>query len=187
MRESSPIFFFFDGWEVDFLGIDTPTEALASFIKERRCDLVGLSCSTIEVIPNLKVAAAAVKEVDARVRVLAGGAAIGQAIVPALIEAGVDEIGFSVEDACEKARHLVGLPLAATNLEQLLKEIGNRLVFHRKSRRLSQQQVADLSGLDRAYISAVEHGKHNLTLGALLKLADALEVSMEELILETGR
>lgn len=180
-------FLFFDGWEVDFLGIDTPTEDLASFVRERRCDLVGLSCSTIGVISNLKAAAKAVKTVDPRIRVLVGGAAIGRDVIPGLMEAGVDEIGFSVEDACEKARHLVGLPLAATNLEQLLKEIGNRLVFHRKARRLSQQQVADMSGLDRAYISAVEHGKHNLTLGALLKLADALEVSMEELILEAGR
>lgn len=179
-------FLYFDGWEVDFLGIDTPTEALVSFVKDRRCDLVGLSCTTIDLIPNLKVAAAAVKDAEPRVRVLAGGAAIEQSMVSELMEAGVDEIGFSVEDACDKARRLVGLPLAATNLDQLLKEIGHRLVFYRKSRRLSQQQVADMSGLDRAYISAVEHGKHNLTLGALLKLADALEVTMQELILEAG-
>jgi transcriptional regulator with XRE-family HTH domain len=51
---------------------------------------------------------------------------------------------------------------------------------------MSQQQVAEASGLDRAYISAVEHGKHNLTMGALLKLADALEIGIEELVIDNA-
>lgn len=177
-------FLFFDGWEVDFLGIDTPIDELARFVRDRRCDLVGLSCSTTDLLPVLEKAARAVKEVDPRVRVLAGGAAISRERATSLKGCGIDDVGFSVDDGCEKARQLVGLPLVATNLEQLLKEIGSRITFHRKSRRFSQQQVADASGLDRAYISAVEHGKHNLTLGALIKLADALEIGIEELILD---
>lgn len=176
-------FLYFDGWDVDFLGIDTPTDELKDFVKERRCDLVGLSCSTSDLISVLRDAALSVKEVEPRVRVLAGGAALSPERALELKGSGVDEVGFSVDDACEKARQLVGLPLAATNLEQVLKEIGERLTFHRKARRYSQQQVAEASGLDRAYISAVEHGKHNLTLGALIKLADALEVGIEEVIL----
>lgn len=176
-------FLYFDGWDVDFLGIDTPTEELKQFVKDRKSDLVGLSCSTTDLLTVLQDAAKGVKEVDPRIRVLAGGAAISQDRAAQLKGDGIDEVGFSVDDSCDKARQLVGLPLVATNLEQVLKEIGERLTFHRKARRFSQQQVAELSGLDRAYISAVEHGKHNLTLGALIKLADALEVGIEEVIL----
>jgi cobalamin-dependent methionine synthase I len=176
-------FLYFDGWDVDFLGIDTPTEDLKQFVKDRKSDLVGLSCSTTDLLTVLHDAAKGVKEVDPRIRVLAGGAAISQDRAAQLKGDGIDEVGFSVDDSCDKARQLVGLPLVATNLEQVLKEIGERLTFHRKARRFTQQQVAELSGLDRAYISAVEHGKHNLTLGALIKLADALEVGIEEVIL----
>jgi transcriptional regulator with XRE-family HTH domain len=47
---------------------------------------------------------------------------------------------------------------------------------------MSQQDVALGSGLERAYISAIEHGKHNITLGAVMKLSDALRVPFEELL-----
>ena len=36
--------------------------------------------------------------------------------------------------------------------------------------------------LDRTYISMVEHGKQNLTIGAVLRIADALDVPIGELI-----
>ena len=36
--------------------------------------------------------------------------------------------------------------------------------------------------LDRTYISMVEHGKQNLTIGAVLRITDALDVPIGELI-----
>ena len=36
--------------------------------------------------------------------------------------------------------------------------------------------------LDRTYISMVEHGKQNLTIGAVLGIVDALDVPIGELI-----
>jgi transcriptional regulator with XRE-family HTH domain len=52
---------------------------------------------------------------------------------------------------------------------------------------MSQQDLADGSGLDRAYISSVENGKQNVTIGAVFKLSDALDIALEDLLVGTGR
>jgi transcriptional regulator with XRE-family HTH domain len=51
----------------------------------------------------------------------------------------------------------------------------------------NQQQLADSADLDRTYISAVEHGKQNLTLGAIVKLADGLGVELKQLLSQRDR
>ena len=48
--------------------------------------------------------------------------------------------------------------------------------------RMTQRELGTVSGLDRTYISAVEQGKQNLTVGALLKIAQALRMPMGELL-----
>ena len=50
----------------------------------------------------------------------------------------------------------------------------------------TQQQLAESAGLDRTYISGLEHGKQNPTLGALLRLAGALEVPLDRLVILDG-
>ena len=60
--------------------------------------------------------------------------------------------------------------------------IGRRLNSIRTSRHMTQQELANTSGLDRTYISMVEHGKQNLTIGAVLRIADALGVPIGHLI-----
>ena len=47
---------------------------------------------------------------------------------------------------------------------------------------MSQQALAEASGSDRAYISNVERGKQNVSIAALLRFADALELSLGQLI-----
>lgn len=55
------------------------------------------------------------------------------------------------------------------------KKFGRRLWRMRKDRHLSQEKLAQLSGLDRTYISQVENGA-NVTLATISKLAGALGV-----------
>ena len=52
----------------------------------------------------------------------------------------------------------------------------------RKSRNLSQQRLSELSGVSYGYICDLENGKYNPSLITLEKLANALGVSVPDLL-----
>lgn len=52
----------------------------------------------------------------------------------------------------------------------------------RQHSRISQEQLALLSGLDRTYISGIERGKRNVSLLNILKLAASLKVPPAQLL-----
>lgn len=59
---------------------------------------------------------------------------------------------------------------------------GKRLAMLRRARGWTQQDLADRSGINRTYISALEHGERNIGLLNLARLAEALEVPAVELL-----
>ena len=61
-----------------------------------------------------------------------------------------------------------------------LKTIGIRLISLRKSKGISQIDLANKIGLDRTYLSRVETGKQNLTMDNFIKICDGLNVSLKE-------
>jgi transcriptional regulator with XRE-family HTH domain len=61
------------------------------------------------------------------------------------------------------------------------KKFGKRLRALREERGWSQEEFADLAGLHRTYVSAVEQGIRNPTLSVLERLAKALGVWIEEI------
>lgn len=61
------------------------------------------------------------------------------------------------------------------------KDFGKRLMQLRKERKISQETLAELSGLNRPYISGIEQGKRNVSLEVIEKLAQALELKITEL------
>ncbi|MCL2504030.1 MAG: helix-turn-helix domain-containing protein [Coriobacteriia bacterium] len=46
---------------------------------------------------------------------------------------------------------------------------------------LSQEKFALKIGMDRTYFSAIELGRHSVTIGVLAKIADGLGVTLETL------
>ena len=64
----------------------------------------------------------------------------------------------------------------------LLAQIGVKVFEKRKAIGRSQGQLAELAGVDKAYISLVENGKQNLTMGRLLRIAQALDISVSDLL-----
>lgn len=54
---------------------------------------------------------------------------------------------------------------------------GRTVRAYRRERHISQEELADLSGLHRTYVSGIERGERNLSLESILKLARALEVN----------
>ncbi|NOU82696.1 helix-turn-helix domain-containing protein [Paenibacillus sp. LMG 31459] len=52
----------------------------------------------------------------------------------------------------------------------------------RKKQKMSQENLAFQSNLDRTYISMLERGVHQPTLNSLLSLAEALNMKASELV-----
>lgn len=60
-------------------------------------------------------------------------------------------------------------------------KIGNKIRELRHQRDLSQEQFANLCGLDRTYIAGIELGKRNVSIVNLEKIAKAFGISLSEL------
>lgn len=58
----------------------------------------------------------------------------------------------------------------------ILSVFANNLKRYRKEKGLSQEKIADMSGLHRTYISAIERRKRSISLENVQKIADALEI-----------
>ncbi|MGP9833375.1 helix-turn-helix domain-containing protein [Marinobacter sp. NSM] len=64
----------------------------------------------------------------------------------------------------------------------IVKKFGARLQKIRKNRGLSQEQLAEISGLHRTYISSLERGARNPTLTTIFVIACALDMTVSSLI-----
>lgn len=59
--------------------------------------------------------------------------------------------------------------------------VGNRIKDLRKKRDLSQENLAQIAGLDRTYINSVENGRRNIDIVNLEKIANGLGVKIGNL------
>ncbi len=62
------------------------------------------------------------------------------------------------------------------------KEFGNVLKELRTQKKISQEKLAELCDLDRTYISLLERGLRQPTIGTLFKLALALDLEAYQII-----
>ena len=171
-----------DGWDVDFLGSGTPAADLAEFVLDRGTDLVALSVTLPELIPNAIAVAEAIRQLrPTRPGIMLGGNALNHTKHD-LDSLGCDAVAHNIPDAIRKARRLVGLTERKLTLNEQLTLLGRRVSAARTSRRMTQQELADASGLERTYISLIENGRQNLTIEAALKIANALDVSASDLL-----
>ena len=53
--------------------------------------------------------------------------------------------------------------------------VGASIRRHREAQGLSQERLAEISGMHRTYISGVERGVRNLTIESLYRIANALQ------------
>ncbi len=59
---------------------------------------------------------------------------------------------------------------------------GKIIQAERKAKKISQEKLSKISGLDRTFISLIENGKRNPTFSTILKISSALEISPSELL-----
>ncbi|MBY0477751.1 MAG: helix-turn-helix domain-containing protein [Chitinophagaceae bacterium] len=70
----------------------------------------------------------------------------------------------------------------STRDEKLLKRFGKHLASIRKEKKLSLRKLSDIADVDFSQIHRIEKGESNPTLTMTIALAEALNVTLEELM-----
>lgn len=60
----------------------------------------------------------------------------------------------------------------------VLDQLGRRIAELRRDRQWTQEQMAERLGVLTTYLQRIERGRENLTVGSLVALANALDVSL---------
>ena len=66
-------------------------------------------------------------------------------------------------------------------MDNLLKRLGRRIRDLRSQRGLSQERFADLCGVHRTYMGHLERGEKNVSINSIVRVSEALEVTLAEL------
>ena len=67
-------------------------------------------------------------------------------------------------------------------MSEIIKQVGFKIRDIREDKGLSQEKLAGLAGLHRAYIGQIERGEKNIGLKNLEKIAKGLGVKIDELL-----
>jgi len=68
----------------------------------------------------------------------------------------------------------------------VLARLGGNVRDLRKHLKISQEDLAHQSGLDRTYVGGIERGERNVTILSALKLCGPLECSLSQLVKGIG-
>lgn len=66
------------------------------------------------------------------------------------------------------------------------KRVGANIKRLREAQGISQEELADRSGLHRTYVSQVERGVKNATIASLDRIATGLKVPLTDLVADPG-
>ncbi len=61
------------------------------------------------------------------------------------------------------------------------KALGANVFYYRRKRELTQEQLAELLGIERNHVSNVELAKAGVSLDVIFRMADVLEVPVHKL------
>ena len=172
-------FFRWDGWNVELLGSSIPNDDLLKYIKSSLPDFVLLSSTYPKSTEKLIESIHNIRSLEKNIKILVGGpGAISLKDDKKLID------GFAEDPlkATYLANSLVDSNPAMIPLESVLISLGNKIQTVRKNRNISQHALSQKAGLARTFISAVEQGKQNVSLGSLKSIADSLDVSLSSML-----
>ncbi|MBB3349824.1 helix-turn-helix domain-containing protein [Sphingomonas sp. BK069] len=71
--------------------------------------------------------------------------------------------------------------------DAFLAAIGAQVRRVRVARGLSQERLAECAGIHRNYVGLIERGERNVTLGVVVDVAEALDITLAELFADLPR
>ncbi len=69
-----------------------------------------------------------------------------------------------------------------TDSDGILRQLGAAIRSARKERGLSQEALADAAGIDRSHMGKIERGERNVSVLNVARVADALGISVANLM-----
>jgi len=169
------------GWTVDFLGSDVPNDALIDVVKKRRPQLVALSATMEQGIKPMRHLITALQSLELSPKVILGGQAL---VTDRSLKdlSGRYEIARSALDGIDIATRLFRANRPKTILKEYLLKLGHRVRDLRTRMGWTQEHLAEASRVTRVCIVAVEGGKQNVSMDIVVRLANALGISPENLL-----
>ena len=70
------------------------------------------------------------------------------------------------------------------NLDNLSKNFGKRIKIERIKQEISQEELAELARLHRTTLGSIENGKTSPTLDSIARIANALDKTILELLVD---
>jgi transcriptional regulator with XRE-family HTH domain len=77
---------------------------------------------------------------------------------------------------------LASIPHTLRALQDVEKTVGQTIRKLRLKRSITQEQLADLAGINRTHMYRIENGHVQMTLGTLKLIADAMNLRIRELV-----
>ena len=173
-------FLTWDGWKCDFLGQDSPPETIANWIGKVNPEVVGLSIVMGEHFDNLVETIEQIQSINQECQIIVGGILTDYHKIK-LNENGINNIFSNPIEALDWIRSKFLQRNHSLLVEEYLLTVGRRIKQIRNTLGMNQQELADKSDLDRTYISAVENGRQNISLSVTLRIAQALNTSVEKI------
>ena len=70
-------------------------------------------------------------------------------------------------------------------MDNITKLVGTRIRGFRKEKRLSQEELAEKCSLHPTYIGQLERGEKNPTIESVMKIANGLEIPIDQLFVKS--
>ena len=74
--------------------------------------------------------------------------------------------------------------MGPSDTDDILQRFGAKVRLYRRNLDISQEKLAEISGLHRTYIGSIERGEQNISLKNIVKVAHALGISPAALLQE---
>ena len=197
------------GWNVDFLTNQIPVSDLINFIIDRSPKLVALSATMDISVKECDEMTLMISRIPNPPKIMWGGPGLNRSLVNYNNDLKKSDImgnkiqfknglsNFDLESCpdficctdkyfqskeCSLFLNSMFGKSNPENIEDTLILIGSNIKKHRVKLGISQQELSHQSSIDRAFLSSIENGKRNISVLALSKIADKLNITIKDLV-----